>query len=697
MRRVAIILALAFAAAASNVQTASSLKFDAEDAKNRPVSKVVTLLKDMLVQLEKEAEEDQEIYDNMACWCTTNDKEKTKAIDDAEAKISDLDTEIEELTALSARLNTEIEGLGKEIKKNQEALDKATAMREKELAEFNAEEAETLAAISSLGGAIKALAKHHAGASLLQSKNQYGSAELLPVAKVMQTIIQRHAAVLDGVLTRSQKKMIAAFVQGKGLQPASAGSYAPASGEIFGILKQMKETFETDVAQSQKDELANQKAYEELKAAKEAEIAAAQEQVEMKTQELATTDEKNALAKQDREDTIEALSADEKYLMNLKEKCALTDKEFEERLKTRQLEMQAVSKAMAVLTSDDAKDTFSSALGFVQVKTTQTMKSQKRTKASKVLAAVAKKFNNPNLMTLAMQVRLDAFTKVKQAIDDMIAELLKQKEEEIKLKDYCVDGFNQNEKDTNQKEREKTDLTTLIEDLTMQIDELKKAIATLKAEISEMQVQLKRAGEDREKENKEFQGVVAEQRATQVLLTKALSVLEGFYGKKAAALLQNKHKEPAGPPPPPSFKAYKKNAGAGGVMGMIQMIIDDAKAMEAEAIKGEEDAQTTYETFVTDTNASIEEKSKEIVNKSEELAKAEAARTEAEEQKEEVLQNLDDLANENADLHKECDYVLKNFDIRQTARDEEVEALKQAKAILSGSKFSEFLAIGVKN
>merc|ERR1719261_1532757 len=212
-------------------------------------------------------------------------------------------------------------------------------------------------------------------------------------------------------------------------------------------------------------------------------------------------------------------------------------------------------------------------------------------------------------MTLAMKVKLDAFEKVKKAIDDMIAELLKQKEEEIKLKDFCVDSFNENEKQTNEKTREKTDLTTLIEDLTMQIDELHKAIETLKAEISEMQVQMKRVSEDREKENKEFQGVVAEQRATQVLLTKALSVLEGFYGKKAAALLQNKHQEPAGPPPPPSFKAYKKNAASGGVMGMIQMIIDDAKAMEAEAIKGEEDAQSTYETFVTDTNASIEEKS----------------------------------------------------------------------------------------
>merc|ERR1719335_286892 len=146
------------------------------------------------------------------------------------------------------------------------------------------------------------------------------------------------------------------------------------------------------------------------------------------------------------------------------------------------------------------------------------LQSSKRKDASSLLAAVARKLSNPNLMTLAMKVRLDAFTKVKQAIDDLIAELLKQKEDEIKLKDFCVDSFNENEKQTNQKTREKTDLETLIEDLTMQIDELHKAIETLKAEISEMQVQMKRAGEDREKENKEFQTTVAEQRATQVLL-----------------------------------------------------------------------------------------------------------------------------------------------------------------------------------
>merc|ERR1719488_343000 len=113
------------------VSMTSSLSFDAQAAKNRPVSKVITLLKDMLKQLEKEAEDDEEIYDKMACWCETNDKEKTKAIAEAEARIDDLTASIEELTAASARLNTEIKNLEGEVARNQEALDKATAIREK--------------------------------------------------------------------------------------------------------------------------------------------------------------------------------------------------------------------------------------------------------------------------------------------------------------------------------------------------------------------------------------------------------------------------------------------------------------------------------------------------------------------------------------------------------------------------------------
>merc|ERR1712113_4690 len=397
-----------------------------------------------LKQLEKEAAEDEEIYDKMACWCETNDKEKTKAIADAEAKIEDLTTKIEELTAASARLNTEIKNLESEVAKNQEALDKATAIREKQLAEFNAEEKDLLESVSALKAAVTVLSKHQGGAFL-----QLPQSHILGVATTIQHEMQKHAALLQGVITPSQKRAAAAFIQAPqdyfDAKPTFKQSYAPQSGEIFGILTQMLETFEANLSQSQKEEMENQKAYEDLKAAKEAEIAAGQEQIDKKTAELADTDEKNALAKEDIEDTKKSLSADEEFLMMLKEKCSMTDAEWEERQKTRQLEMEAVSKALAVLSTDDAHDLFTKTFNPSLLQKESETNSERRTQASKLLTAVAQKLQNPRLATLAVRVRLDAFTRVKKAIDDMVTQLLKEKEDEIKHKDFCVDEFNSNE------------------------------------------------------------------------------------------------------------------------------------------------------------------------------------------------------------------------------------------------------------
>merc|ERR1719464_825803 len=508
----------------------------------------------MLEQLEKEAEEDEEIYDKLACWCKTNDGEKTKSIKDSEASINRLTVKIEELTATSARLATETKNHEGEVAGHQESLDKATALREKQLAEFNEEEKDLLESIAALKAAISVLSKHHGGALL-----QMPQSRLMGVAATVQHAMQRHGTLLKGIITPSQRRAAASFIQSPqdyfDAKPTFKQSYAPQSGEIFGILTQMLETFQANLSQSQKEEMANQKAYEDLKAAKEDEIKAGQAQIDKKTAELADTDEKNAQAKEDIEDTKKSLSADEEFLMMLKEKCSMTDKEGEERQKTRQLEMEAVSKALAVLSGDDAHDLFTRTFNPALVQAAAT--SKRRERASKLLSQVAKKLNSPRLSALAYRVRLDAFTRVKKAIDDMIAQLMKEKADEIKHKDFCVDEFNTNQLQTEKKEREKADLIAKIEDLEMTIKSLADAIAKLKAEIAEMQLQMKRAGEDREKENKEFQTTVADQRETQRLLKAALTVLQDFYGKKAA-FLQGRKQEPAGPPPPPGFEEYKK-------------------------------------------------------------------------------------------------------------------------------------------
>jgi chromosome segregation ATPase len=385
----------------------STLQFDAEAAKNRPVAKVTNLLKDMIKQLEKEAEEDEEIYDKLACWCETNDKKKNKAIKDAEAKIKDLTTKIADYTATSARLNAEIKNLKKEVADNQDALESATAIRQKELAEFNAEEKELLLSINGLKNAVTVLSKVQGGASFLQNGNVNG------VANIISYQLATHSSMIESVLTMHQRDVLNSFVQAPqdffDAAPTFKQSYAPQSGEIFGILNQMKESFETNLAETQKDEAANVAAYEDLKAAKEEEIAAGLSQIETKTDELASTDEKLAEAKEEIEDTKSALTADEEFLMMLKEKCSVTDAEWEERQKTRQEEIEACSKALSVLTSDEAHDLFTKTFNPAFVQKASKSHSERRNQASSVLMAAAKKLGAPQLSAIAMKVKLDAF------------------------------------------------------------------------------------------------------------------------------------------------------------------------------------------------------------------------------------------------------------------------------------------------
>merc|ERR1719262_397147 len=131
-------------------------------------------------------------------------------------------------------------------------------------------------------------------------------------------------------------------------------------------------------------------------------------------------------------------------------------------------------------------------------------------------------------------------------------------------------------------------------------EDREKANKDFQVTIADLTKQMTMAGEDREKANKDFQVTIADQRATQKLLTTALGILKGFYEK--AALVQAR----AGQAPPAGFKSYEKNKSSGGVMGMMRGIIDEAKGLEAEAIRGEEDSQKAYEEFVMDTNNSLD-------------------------------------------------------------------------------------------
>lgn len=340
------------------------------------------------------------------------------------------------------------------------------------------------------------------------------------------------------------------------------------------------------------------------------------------------------------------------------------------------MEIGAVSKALAFLNSDEAHALFAKSLSFLQV---GSLSQQRRAAVSRILAEAAQASQDPRIAVLAVKAGPGGFGEIKKTIQEMVDDLMKQKEDEIKLKDFCIKELNGNERDTASKNRDKNDAEVKIADLTATIAQLTEEIEALKAAIAEAALQLKHAGEDREKANAEFQTVIADQRATQKLLTAALDILKGFYEKAALTQTSSQQSDRQ-----PKFKKFEKNKKSGGVMGMMQGIIDDAKALEDEATHDEEKGQEAYEAFVVDTNDSLDAMRKSMTDKTAAKAKAEGEKVETETELEGILGTLKGLAAAASDLHKQCDYTLKNFDTRQSARDSEVEALKQAIGIFSG-------------
>mmetsp|Transcript_59641 Transcript_59641/g.130955 ORF Transcript_59641/g.130955 Transcript_59641/m.130955 type:complete len:773 (-) Transcript_59641:17-2335(-) len=726
-------------------------------AKDTPVQRVIKLLQEMKGQLEKEVTADAGAYDKMVCWCETNDKAKSKAITEADARITELLSEVEARSGRDGELATKIEHLKAEIVAQKEALAGATALREKELAEFNSEENDMTQAVTMLKNAILVLSRHNAGLLQLTPalESSVGSAlrwaalkheEMLelgaegsratrqsPLALLAAgRSARREARVVGGGAAArllallgpremaasaelpakyASRVLAAAATQGASFaqqqrQPAHLQAYVPQSGEIFGLLRQMQEEFEASLSSSQKRELQAREDFAELKTASERQLTAATAALDSLEADYGTNAQALSNAKEDLSSTRETRSADNKFLSDLRLKCQDLDHQWKQRSAARSEEVKAVAGAIAILTEDDARDLFQKKLGtgggessFLQLgaATSGERRHLARSRAAAVLMHAAKGLGggsdavaaapawwrvadgtapHKQLAVMAVQVQLDAFAKVKKAIDDMVAELKSQQEEEVKHKALCTKELGQNEKQTYATGQVKADLEDRIGALEETIQKLSEDITAATAEIASTEVEVKQASETREKENQVFQEEVTDQRAMQQILKKAAARLRVAYKKKA--LLQ------AGPEPPVHFQPYKQNAGAVPVVSMIEAIIQDSEATEKDAVSGEQTAQQAYEVFVNDSNALIKRLEEAIEKKTRAKAGAGVEKEEAEAQLKSTTGRLEDLAAYAADLHMQCDFMLKNFDIRQASRLQEIEALQGAKSYLSG-------------
>ncbi|CAK0909188.1 unnamed protein product, partial [Prorocentrum cordatum] len=479
---------------------------------------------------------------------------------------------------------------------------------------------------------------------------------------------------------------------------SGAKSYNARSGRILGILGEMHDEFTRDLGNAQYTEYLALVSFQKLKSAKTSEIFIASETKDRKEAELADLLNRMAQAKEQREEMEAAKAADETFLSQMQEGCKKEDEEYQKRLAVRSEELRALSETLKVLTAEEARATFSrSTLSLLQESSQRTerraaARERAAERAMQRIARVAKAHKNWAMLSLAVRVRLDSFTKVIEMMDKMTAELKKQQQDEYEKHEFCKQEIDETEDlikvHTNTKEM--LDEQHLA--LTDKLASLNKDIDSLKKEVADMEVSLKDAGEQRKAENALYQQSIMDQRAAVNILNKALERLKMFYSKDAT-FVQTRQGPPvpgaAVAPPPPQGQAYESSGGAGGVLQMMMTIITDAEAEEKELDVSENAAQRRYAEFVTDATASIEADREAITANEKLVASTEAQKAEVEGAQlsnDEELGRLGDLLKAH---HLDCDFLLKYFDLRQKFRGEELDSIADAKAILSGADFGK--------
>jgi len=662
-----------------------------------PIRKVVTMLQKMQKKVEQEGVEEKKLYEKFMCYCTSGRKDLEASVAAASGKTSDLPSQIEAGEARLVQLKDDIKQHQTDRQAAKDAMAKAVALREKEATAYAAYKTETDATIQAVAKAVAALEKGMAGGFL-----QTASAHFL------RDVVMKREDIRE-----EDRQVLLSF-----LSASTGSSYAPQSGEIVGILKQMGDDFASNLAEATKTEEEAIKTHEELMKAKTKEVDTLTESIEKKLMETGELGVSIVAMKGDLTDTQATLMADKEFLENLDKSCKTKTSEWAVRMKTRAEELVALGETIKLLNDDDALDLFkktlpSASASFAQV---QVNIMSVRVRALEVIRKISLWShirNRPGIdfLILALSGRKTTihggFEKVVKMCDDMVAEMKKEQQADESKKEYCSVQFDQMDDKKKGLERAVDTATREISKAKDAIETLTEELAALEAGIVDLDKSVIAATEQRREENQEFKDEMAGNAAAKEVLVKAKKRLNQFYNPGVALLAAAGDKtdsssfafievgeharisRAAPPPPPETWDAYGKKSGENaGVVAMLDLLIKDLEKDMTESKIDEKNSQTDYETMMKESAAKRAQDSKSLASKLEDKADAEKALSDFSAMKKDAGSELMATTKYIQSLHLECDWLLQYFDIRKKARSDEIDSLLKAKAVLSGADMS---------
>jgi len=676
-----------------------------------PLHRIVALLKDMQSQISTETAEDESTYNKLSCWCDNNEKEKSSSVEEAQSAIEMLTSDIASGEKSVQELKSQISQAREELASNQEALDSATSMREREKKEFHTYETEAIANIEALKAAVLVLGKAQSlvqdsddGVAFLQSRVDRGTKQDdedgdarrvvgnigLPHVDLAQTKVTMTHALFASVknVVNAHLDLETAGKVNEVMMELTHGEVGAQSGEIYGVMQQLLEDMQKTLKDTSERDSASALSFQGLESEKKDEIKKNTGFIDSRMGALAATEKKLMDDKQDLEDTQRDMESDSTFLENLKTNCKKQDQEYTERSRTRADEAKAVSEAISILTEQEQQTEEGQA--FVQVRSR--LSARARISAAEILRNAASRTGSVDLSFLASSIRLDSFTKVKEAMNKMIDTLKRQQSDEVKQKTFCEKEFHSNEMETAEKENETDEIASRVATLESDMDVTAKRIEELEAEISDARVEIQKAGQERLNENKEFQKHVSEDNATIKMVAKAISRLQEFYSEHSflqqpasVSEASSDSRSNSKATIPGQLNKVKPNENSNAVLTLMEKFLDETRASVKEALATEKAAQTDYVSFVHDSNAMIDSKTREVVEKKDLSAKQAEEHSQFASDGEENDDAIKGLAEYLQRLHRTCDATLADFTSNQKARTDEMDSIREAIAVLSGS------------
>jgi len=674
--RAAVLASLAVSAGAARLARSKN----ALEQRANPIRRVVELLKAMQVKVAEEGKKEDELYEKFSCYCKTGKGDLGSAIAMAEDKMPKVTAAIEGAKSKKAQTDSDVSKAKADRSEGKEALATAKSLRAKENAAYGKLSSDFQTDLSALTAAIAAIEKGMAG-SFLQTQAA-GTLRRLAVDVDMSSV---------------DRDVLTAFL-------SQAQEYAPKSGQIVGILKEMKDTMGKDLADATSTEEQSIKEFNALSAAKTSQIEALTKEIESKLEVSGNLAVEIVNLEEDLDDTTKTYTEDKKFLSDLNAGCDTKQQEWEERSATRATELVALADTIKILNSDDALELFKKTLPSPTLLQTLVSSREASGNARDALGAARRADPRVALISMALRGGAKSFDKVIKMIDSMVALLGEEQTSDDTKKAYCEKELDTEEDTKKVLETKGSDLEKSIADTKESISTLADEIAALLAGIKELDGQVKEATETREEENAFWKKTMQEDNAAKDVLNMAKNRLAKFYapkmyqppakverstmGRISEEMSLAQHAANPGPPPA-TWGAYQnKNEEHGGVVAMMDLLIADLDKEIAQMTTDEKEAQSEYETFMANAGDKRAADSKSTEQKTNEKAQLEAAQLRLEQEHKGTMQELYNTEMLIKDLHLSCDWLLANFEVRKEARLGEVDSLKKAKAVLSGADYS---------